>query len=173
MSKLDKLIQQIHNQIGEDFISTDIIDADGLSIAGESINQGFAPEAEKQVKEVTKLAPAPPLVWRGTDFSIKPDAETKKVKKTEIEEITQVFDSTDSSARFAAVMKLAASVSTKLKMGLVDDNLITTDRVYILSRFLGEGNYLWVVAVKRSATLGSIRMMMNEFAPQLWDAIPH
>ena len=113
------------------------------------------------------------MVWRGTDFSIKPDAETKKVKKSEIEEITQVFDSTDSSARFAAVMKLAASVSTKLKMGLVDDNLITTDRVYILSRFLGEGNYLWVVAVKRSATLGSIRMMMNEFAPQLWDAIPH
>jgi predicted regulator of Ras-like GTPase activity (Roadblock/LC7/MglB family) len=168
------LIQQIRTQIGNDFIATDIIGMDGLSIAGDSISQGFnvnaapvtAPKAE------AKPAPLPPLVWRGTDFSIKPDTEIKPVKK-EVEELSTDFDSTDSSARFAAVMKLSASVSKKMNMGYVDDNLITTDKTYILSRFLGDDTYFWVLAVTRDATLGTIRMLMNEFEPQLWDAIPH
>ncbi|KAF0110739.1 MAG: hypothetical protein FD147_1389 [Chloroflexi bacterium] len=175
MNKLEKLIQQIRTQIGNDFISTDIVGIDGLSIAGDAISQGFDLDiAAAAPKAAPKVAAAPPLVWRGTDFSIKPDAEIKvdKVVKKELD-IDTVFDSTDSSARFAAVMKLSASVSSKLAMGTVDDNLITTDKVYILSRFLGDNSYFWVLSVTRDATLGTIRMLMNEYAPLLWDAIPH
>jgi predicted regulator of Ras-like GTPase activity (Roadblock/LC7/MglB family) len=83
------------------------------------------------------------------------------------------FDSSGASARVAMVMKLASNVTTKVGMGLVDDNLVTTDRSYMLSRFLGDGSYFLNVAVTRNAILGSVRVMMNEYAPQFWEAIPH
>jgi predicted regulator of Ras-like GTPase activity (Roadblock/LC7/MglB family) len=82
------------------------------------------------------------------------------------------FDATEASARFAMVMKLAAQVSNKIGMGGVDDLLVTTDKVFILTRFLGNGTYYWGLAVSRNATLGSVRILMNEYADQLWDAIP-
>jgi predicted regulator of Ras-like GTPase activity (Roadblock/LC7/MglB family) len=82
------------------------------------------------------------------------------------------FDSAAASARFAMVMKLASKVAGKIEMGDVDDNLVTTDQAYILTRFLGDGSYYWGVAVTREATLGVVRMLMNEYAGQLWDAIP-
>jgi len=86
--------------------------------------------------------------------------------------VSPEFDSTEASARFAMVMKLAAQVSNKIGMGGVDDLLVTTDKVFILTRFLGNGTYFWGVAVSRNATLGFVRILMNEYADQLWDAIP-
>ncbi len=83
------------------------------------------------------------------------------------------FDSTAASARFAMVMKLASSVSRKLVLGEMEDDLVTTDKAYVIARFIGDGTYFWEMAVTREATLGTIRMMMNEYGPQLWDAIPH
>jgi predicted regulator of Ras-like GTPase activity (Roadblock/LC7/MglB family) len=70
------------------------------------------------------------------------------------------------------VMKLASKVADKIEMGDVDDTLTTTDVAYIITRFLGDGSYYWGVAVTREATLGVVRMLMNEYADQLWDAIP-
>jgi len=122
MTKLEQLIQQLHSELGADFISTDIVGMDGISIAGGSIDQNF--------------------------------------------------NSNDAAARFAMVMKLAARVGDKVGMGKVDDNLVTTDKAYLISRFIGNGSYYWGLAVTRNATLGSVRMMMNEYADQLWDAIP-
>jgi predicted regulator of Ras-like GTPase activity (Roadblock/LC7/MglB family) len=122
MPKLDQLIQQFRSELGADFVSTDVVGMDGMSIAGGSIDPNF--------------------------------------------------DSTEASARFAVVMKLAAKASDKIGMGAVDDNLVTTDKAYIIARFLGNGSYYWGVAVTRNATLGTVRMMMNEYAGQLWDAIP-
>ncbi|HVN80437.1 MAG TPA: hypothetical protein VMW38_15685 [Terriglobia bacterium] len=122
MAKLDLLIQQFRSELGADFISTDVVGMDGLSIGGGSIDPNF--------------------------------------------------NSTDASARFSMVMKLAAKVSGKLGLGKVDDNLVTTDKAYIIARFLGDDSYYWGVAVTRNATLGTVRMMMNEYADQLWDAIP-
>ena len=83
------------------------------------------------------------------------------------------FDSASATARFAMVMKLASKVSEKLNFGEVEDGLATTEKMLILTRFLGDGSYYWQLAVPRDATLGSVRMTMNEYAPQLWDAIPH
>ena len=122
MPKLDQLIQQFRSELGADFVSTDVVGMDGMSIAGGSIDPNF--------------------------------------------------DSTEASARFAVVMKLAAKASDKIGMGAVDDNLVTTDKAYIIARFLGNGSYYWGVAVTRNATLGTVRMMMKEYADQIWDAIP-
>ena len=122
MSKLDQILQQFRSELGADFVSTDVVGMDGMSIAGGSVDPNF--------------------------------------------------DGTEASARFSMVMKLAGRVSEKLGMGAVDDNLVTTDKAYVIARFLGNGSYYWGVAVTRNATLGTVRMMMNEYADQLWDAIP-
>ena len=123
MSKLEELIQQVRSELGADFISTDVVGMDGLSIAGGSMDPNF--------------------------------------------------NAADASARFAMVMKLAERVSAKVGMGKVDDNLVSTDKAYIMTRFLGDSSYYWGLAVSRNATLGSVRLIMNEYAPQIWDAIPH
>ncbi len=83
------------------------------------------------------------------------------------------FDPTDSSARAAMIMKLAEKSSNKINAGKVLENLATTNLTYVLARFLGDGSYIWVVTVTRNATLGAVRVMMNEYMDQLWDAIPH
>jgi predicted regulator of Ras-like GTPase activity (Roadblock/LC7/MglB family) len=83
------------------------------------------------------------------------------------------FDRNAATARFAMVMKLASKVSEKLNMGEVADSLATTEKLLILTRFLGDGSYYWQLTVPRDATLGSVRLLMGEYAPQLWDTIPH
>lgn len=123
MNKLEQVIYQFRNELGSDFISTDVVGMDGISIGGGSLNPNF--------------------------------------------------DAADISARFAEVMKLTIKISTKVHLGKVDENLVTTDSTYIISRFLGDGQYYWVVVVSSNATLGTVRMLMNEFAPQINDAIPH
>lgn len=122
MTKLDQLVQQIRVELGSDFISTDIVGSDGLSIAGGAMD---------------------------------PD-----------------FNNSEAAARYAMIMKLASKVSDKLALGAVDDNLTTTDKVMILTRFLGDGSYFWELVIRKDATLGSARIMMNEYAPELWSAIP-
>jgi len=121
-SKIEQLIQQFRSELGADFISTDVVGMDGISIAGGSIDPNF--------------------------------------------------NGADASARFAMVMKLASKACGKTGMGNVDDNLVSTDQAYILARYLGDSSYYWGVAVTRNATLGSVRMLMNEYADQIWDAIP-
>ncbi len=109
--------------MGMEFVSTDVVGMDGLSIGGGSVDPNF--------------------------------------------------DSSAASARFAMVMKLASKVAGKIGMGTVDDVLTVTDNVYILARFIGDGSYYWGIAVTRDATLGMVRMVMNEYADQIWEAVPH
>ena len=123
MAKLEQVIQQFKNELGGDFVSTDVVGMDGISIAGGSVDPNFS--------------------------------------------------ASDAAARFAEIMKLGVKVSKKIDIGKVDDNLVTTNKNYIISRFLGDGSYYWVVVVTSNATLGTLRMLMNEFAPQMWDAVPH
>jgi len=123
MSTLNDLLQEVRSELGADFVATDVVGMDGISIAGGSVIPDF-------------------------------DAEV-------------------ASARFAMVMKLANKVSNKIDMGSVDDNLITTDKGFLLSRFLGDGSYYWGMAVTKDATLGMVRMLMKEYSSKLWDAIPH
>ncbi len=122
MAKLDQILQQFRAELGADFVSTDVVGMDGMSIGGGCVDSNF--------------------------------------------------DGTEASARFAMVMKLAQKSSEKIGAGPVEDNLATTDRAYIIARFIGNSSYYWGVAVTRNATLGSVRMLMNEYADQIWDAIP-
>jgi predicted regulator of Ras-like GTPase activity (Roadblock/LC7/MglB family) len=123
MTKLEQTLHEFRSELGGDFLSTEVVGMDGISIAGGSLD---------------------------------PD-----------------YDANEISARFAEVMKLAIKVSTKIDTGKVEDNLVTTDKTYILTRFLGSMDYFWVVVVTSGATLGSVRMLMNEYAPQIAEAIPH
>ena len=123
MSKLDEIIQQVRVELGSDFVSTDIVGTDGLSIAGGAMDPNF--------------------------------------------------DNTEATARYAMVMKLASKVGDKLVLGTVDENLTTTDKFMILTHLLGDGSYFWEMVIGKDATLGSVRIMMNEYAPKLWNAIPH
>jgi predicted regulator of Ras-like GTPase activity (Roadblock/LC7/MglB family) len=81
-------------------------------------------------------------------------------------------DRGDASARGAMIIKLGTNISKKLSLGEVEDTLITTDRLYVILRVLGDGSYTWGLVISREAILGSVRLLMNEYAPQLWDAIP-
>jgi predicted regulator of Ras-like GTPase activity (Roadblock/LC7/MglB family) len=83
------------------------------------------------------------------------------------------FDTSAAAARFAMVMKLASRVSDKLSIGTVEDNLITTDSGFMISRFLGDGSYYWVITVTPDSVLGQVRQVMNEYSNQLWKEIPH
>ena len=123
MAKMDDILMDVRNQLGAEFISTEIAGMDGLSIASTAVNSDF--------------------------------------------------DSSVISARLAMVMKLSTKVSGKMSMGTVEDNLITTDNTFILIRFLGDGSYYWRISVNKDATLGIVRMLMTEYAEQLWDSIPH
>jgi predicted regulator of Ras-like GTPase activity (Roadblock/LC7/MglB family) len=122
MTKLEQIIQQFKAELGADFVSTDVVGMDGMSIAGGSADPNFS--------------------------------------------------ASDAAARFAEIMKLAVKVSNKISSGKVDDNLVTTNKNYIISRFLGDGSYYWVVVVTNNATLGTLRMLMNEYAPQILNVIP-
>ncbi len=82
------------------------------------------------------------------------------------------YDDSVSAARFAMVMKLATKVANKIGMGVVEDTLTTTDETLLLTRFLGDGSYYWGLFVTEDATLGMVRMIMNEYADYLWEAIP-
>ncbi len=122
MNKLDEIVQEVRVEMGSDFVSTDIVGMDGLSIAGGAMDPSF--------------------------------------------------DNNEAAARYAMITKLASKVSDKLSFGAVDDILTTTDKVMILSRVLGDGSYFWELVIRKDATLGSARLMMNEYAPRLWSAIP-
>ena len=120
---MEDILLDVRNQLGAEFIATEIVGVDGLPISETSMN---------------------------------PD-----------------FDSSVISARLAMVMKLSTKVSEKMKLGIVEDSLVTTDKTFMLIRFLGDGSYYWRVAVSKDATLGVVRMLMTEYAGRLWDAIPH
>ncbi len=122
MAKMDDILMDVRNQLGAEFVSTEIVGMDGLAIAGTAMDSSF--------------------------------------------------DSSVISARLAMVMRLSTKVADKMSMGTVEDNLVTTDKAFILVRFLGDGSYYWRISVTKEATLGIIRMLMTEYAEKLWDSIP-
>jgi predicted regulator of Ras-like GTPase activity (Roadblock/LC7/MglB family) len=80
--------------------------------------------------------------------------------------------SDETTTRAIMVLQLAKKVSDKLGLGEFEENMLTSDKVYGILEFLGDGSYSWTVAVSRKATLGTVRMILDDYAPQVWDAIP-
>ena len=83
------------------------------------------------------------------------------------------FDAEAAAAQFALVMKLVQKTVAQLGSGEVQDNLVTSDNAYVLTRFLGDGSYYLAVAVDKDAgSLGNMRLMARSYAPKLWNTIP-
>jgi predicted regulator of Ras-like GTPase activity (Roadblock/LC7/MglB family) len=83
------------------------------------------------------------------------------------------FDAEAAAAQFALVMKLVQKTIGQLKAGAVEDNLVTTNHAYVITRFLGSGSYYLSIAVnKETASLGNVRLISRQYADLLWDAIP-
>jgi len=83
------------------------------------------------------------------------------------------FDAEAAAAQFAMVMKLVQKSSGQLKVGAVEDNLVTTDKAYVITRFLGDGSYYLGVAVnKEDSSLGNVRLVSRQFSDAVWNAIP-
>jgi predicted regulator of Ras-like GTPase activity (Roadblock/LC7/MglB family) len=83
------------------------------------------------------------------------------------------FDAEAASAQFALVMKLVSKTADQLGSGEVEDNLVTTDDAYVLTRFLGDGSYYLGIAVSKDmGSLGNVRLMSRNYADDIWDAIP-
>ena len=83
------------------------------------------------------------------------------------------FDIEGGSAQFTLVMKLVQKATSQLGNDKVEDNLVTTNNSYLLTRFLGDGSYWLGLAVgKEAASLGNVRLMARDYADDLWKAIP-
>jgi predicted regulator of Ras-like GTPase activity (Roadblock/LC7/MglB family) len=76
------------------------------------------------------------------------------------------------AARYTLVAKLASKLAEKLNLGDIDDNLITVDNAYVLMEMLGDESYFVILALSKEAPLGVARMLLKEYAGQIWDAIP-
>ncbi|PWB55977.1 MAG: hypothetical protein C3F13_02650 [Anaerolineales bacterium] len=78
------------------------------------------------------------------------------------------FNSTITAASITPILQLAARAGAKINLGKVENNMTTTDKVYFIARFIGDGSYNWGVIILKSATIGFIRLLMNEFAEKIW-----
>ena len=73
----------------------------------------------------------------------------------------------------ASMSLMAAKKATdKLGLGNLEDSIGTTEKAFVLTKFIGDGSYFVSLSVTRKATLGTVRMLLEEYAPKIWDAIP-
>lgn len=75
-------------------------------------------------------------------------------------------------AQMALIMQLSRRSVDRMEKSEVEDVLVTTNRSYLLGRFLGEGSYFLVVNVERDSVLGNVRLTMRNYADRLLRSIP-
>jgi predicted regulator of Ras-like GTPase activity (Roadblock/LC7/MglB family) len=76
------------------------------------------------------------------------------------------------TGRVAMAQSAAMRVTEKLKIGQFEEILATTDKAYILTKVIGDGSYSIFGSFSRKATLGTVRMLLEEYSSRIWDAIP-
>lgn len=76
------------------------------------------------------------------------------------------------TGRVAMSNSAAKRLIEKLKLGDLEEVIATTEKAYILTRNIGDGSYTIAVSVTRKATLGTVRMLLEEYSPMIWDSIP-
>jgi len=76
------------------------------------------------------------------------------------------FDATAAAASYASVVDSHLAAVERLGSGAVwgetEDVLITTTKVYLLIRLLGDGHYHWL-AVSSDANLALCRLLMRSY----------
>ncbi len=72
------------------------------------------------------------------------------------------------------LLKLIDTTVGKLDLGVVENELLTTERAYLMVRFLEGKSYFLGIAVNRSkAKLGNIRLITKIYVKRISEAIPH
>jgi predicted regulator of Ras-like GTPase activity (Roadblock/LC7/MglB family) len=78
------------------------------------------------------------------------------------------------SAQMTMLFRLVDGSVDKLGAGVLEDNLMTTEKSYILMRFLpGKEYYLSITADRKTGNLGNLRLMSKMYTDQLSKAMPH
>lgn len=78
------------------------------------------------------------------------------------------------NAQLTLLIKLVQTTVGKLNSGEVTDNLMSTDDAFVLIRFLHtEGYYLAIVADRRDANLGNLRLFSRIYAERLSEEMPN
>lgn len=77
------------------------------------------------------------------------------------------------SAQFTLLLKLVDTSANKLNAGVLEDELITTEKNYILMRFLpGKQYFLGTAVDRKSSNLGNLRLISRIYADRISKAIP-
>lgn len=77
------------------------------------------------------------------------------------------------SAQMTLLIKLVDTTTKKVKAGKVEDYLLTTDKAYLLIRFLGDSDYyLGIGAVREASNLGKLRLYSRIYAERLSAVLP-
>ena len=76
------------------------------------------------------------------------------------------------TGRVAMAQGAGKKVVEKLKLGDFQEMIGTTEKAYIITKVIGDGSYFIAMSATRKATLGTIRMLIEEYSPRIWDAIP-
>lgn len=82
------------------------------------------------------------------------------------------FDTSMVGAQFATVQKTTLKAIAAVEAGKLEDILYTTDKVYILSRTIGDGSYFHSLTVAKKGNLGMARLIMKNYESKILEAIP-
>jgi predicted regulator of Ras-like GTPase activity (Roadblock/LC7/MglB family) len=78
------------------------------------------------------------------------------------------------SAQMAMLLKLVSTSAGKVGAGNLEDNLTTTEKAFILMRFLpGKQYFLGISAERKSGNLGNMRLMSKIYTERFVKAMPH
>ncbi len=84
------------------------------------------------------------------------------------------LDPDNESAQITTLIRLVDASVDKLGAGVLEDNLLTTEKSYILMRFLpGKEYFLAIAANRKEGNLGNLRLMSKMYTEQLSKAMPH
>jgi len=77
-------------------------------------------------------------------------------------------------AQMTMFIKLVDTAVGKVDAGVIEDDLLTTDKAYLLIRFLEDKSYyLGIAADRKKANLGNMRLVSRVFSKRLAKAMPH
>jgi predicted regulator of Ras-like GTPase activity (Roadblock/LC7/MglB family) len=77
------------------------------------------------------------------------------------------------SAYLGKLIKGVGLVVAKLNAGKVEDNILSTNKVFVILRQLPEKNYhLGIISNRENSSLGNLRLMAKIYADKLADNLP-
>jgi predicted regulator of Ras-like GTPase activity (Roadblock/LC7/MglB family) len=95
-------------------------------------------------------------------FSIS--QHTRRVKTVDPEEV---------GAQMTLLLKLVETSMGKIDGGVIEDNLLTSGKAYLIMRYLpGKEYFLGIAADRSSANLGNLRLMSKLYAKRVTEALP-